>query len=342
MHQDPSLSGTPPADLYPFPGMGIAMSRKSNLDTTTKLRVTAWVHAALQASGKTAPQLAEQNFGDAADAPRIEFPNYLSLRNTPSKAILERVEAKYQGNDLTTIYEDGPDGEPLWKMLGDDLSDLELMDYIDFWLLPLKFQGQSPVEDSLMLSMPFCKKVEAAFGRLVGKEPVDFGKYEEGLEPNYVSYPFEETVRMAKDLLDLKKAGSPPTAKQIEHVEKTLKDNMFGASDLCAVIALRKIAESRRECRSETRYLFDGMARMAGDMFPGLGIGKRLSSLLSRWKAPCSPRTIAIHDTIVRKNHLELIRRRALTIQGSAYAAKYLDKLIDSGVVQIVSTRAVS
>lgn len=301
------------------------MAKDKKLPAIARMRVIAWTHALLNASGQTIKQLSTANFGDDRDHPlNPQFLLYARGGRTPSADTLKAIEEKYPDYDLQATFDIGPDFVPLWAILADDCPEMVLMDFVDLWLFPIKLDGQSPIADSLMLAMPFSKKVEAAFVRLAGKQAVDFERYTTGADPNAVSHPFMESFRMGADLLQLKKEGQPPSRAQVDFVEKMLKANMFAVDDFCAVIALRKISEARRECRSEIRYLFDGMLELAPYGLVEFGLGRELAKFMKRWQAPCSPRTIAIHDTILRLNKMK--ERTWTTPADSCIVARALDK----------------
>lgn len=317
------------SDARPTTGTVLAMPKLKKLAPIDAMKAIAWCHAVMSASKKTAQELAHESFGRPNDPPRIEFPTYAKGGRSPSQETLKIVQAQYPAADLTDIFDTGPDMAPLWRLLSDECPEAFCMSILDSWLLPLGINGKTHVDDAELLSLPFATKVTLAWLRLVGEDvKVDADRYDKGEISNVISLSATAFDWLSQERSDFLDKGGRIDAEFDSKIKKLIATEVISIHDICAVIAIRRIAEARREARFHARYMFDGVLHHVQKAFQELGIGEHLLRFLGKWRAPCSPATIALHDTMVRRIFPAL--KQVSSPRDVAIVAAAMEKLLAS------------
>lgn len=279
------------------------MPKIKKLSPIAELQVKAWVRAVLASTGKTARELEKVPFGDPDAPQKIEFALYDKAGRFPSLETIELVDAKFPDADSKLTIEVGPDGAPLWEVLSDECPDERCVDIVDTWLLPLGLDGQSQLTDSRMLALPFFQKLGIAFIRHAGRD-VDLERFARKEEPNQVSQPFRDWVEVHEYFWNaVKNEDETVNPNAPRNVKRLIDKYMLSVHDVVGFIALRRLAESRRERRAEARYLFDGMLSLVRYAMMKHGIGEEMQAFLLPWVASASREAIEIFDMLLRTDY---------------------------------------
>lgn len=247
------------------------MERKQLIDMAN-MRTKAWVAKVGMVRGTestplTPVELMGATWGKAGYA--FRFDKWVSGKNHVSDTALKLVETELAAMKLPScidVYKNGPEGLPFWTLLSDapesypeDVCRTLITDYL--------YRCENGMETKWVASVnkPFTSLVEDLWNRLMGRIPVDFSAYDSGEEGNALRLKFE-------------------------------REQLTPSLELFAILlAVRQLAERRRECRDLARYL-SGACRPMLDLFAPWNISKDVGDILRSWYAPSNPVSIAMLD----------------------------------------------
>ncbi len=278
------------------------------------MQVIAWCAEVQRASGMTLGKLKKQCF-DGENAPKFEFRLFSTGGRLPDDKTLDLIENTYPGT--REIFDIGPDKRPLWALLSDECDEDLCLEALDDWLFTgftardvasvPKAELKSRISQLKSLSLEM--KTGLAWEKMVRLNEVDFERFDAGEE----SHCLWEAAEELDALLDEFEAFGVKIEKPV-NVEELLKSPLLDdeqkdafkqwsdyfhatapkVDDVIGILALRRLAECRRECQSEARYLFLGIRPFIDGLFSEWNIGSRLNEFLSSWsRVPTSPAVIA-------------------------------------------------
>ncbi len=164
------------------------------------------------------------------------------------------------------VFLKGPEELPFWTLLSDTeagFSESVCLDFITESLYQRERGKQ--VKWAAFSAKPFSVKVEDLWNLFIGRIPVDFDDYDSRVQRNALRIRIE-------------------------------REEVIPSLDLFALLlAVRQIAERRRECRDLARYMSDACFGML-DLFEPWGIKDDIEEILDSWYAPANPVTIARQD----------------------------------------------
>ncbi|MEI7614328.1 MAG: hypothetical protein WCK63_15610 [Betaproteobacteria bacterium] len=284
-----------------------------------EMQAIAWCAEVMRVSGRTAKELEGQGF-DPSGKIALEFSLYSRGRRLPSDNTLDLLEEKYPATKA--IFQIGPDTRTLWGLLSDECDEELCQEVFDDWL----FTGFNQRDvasvpkaelDSIISqhkSSSFQDKTDLAWKKMVGPNEVDFDLFDAGKEPHCMSEPSSDRDAFLNELeasgiqiekpLNIEALLKSPLLNEKQKDELKQLSDYFHAmapklDDVIGIIALRRLAESRRECQSEARYLFLGILPFINGIFFEWNIGSHLRTFLSSWSdVPTSPSVIASANQI--------------------------------------------
>jgi hypothetical protein len=159
-------------------------------------------------------------------------------------------------------------GLPFWILLSDEVEgypEAVCSQVIGDWLFPPE-RGME-LKRHAFFGKSFEKKIEQLWASLLGDTPVDFDGFDSGEQGNALINLFRT-------------------------------DRLKPSLDLFAVLlAVRQLAERRKECRDQVRYLFAACSHFGMlDLFKPWGIKNDVARIIDSWYAPCNPVVIAMID----------------------------------------------
>ena len=278
------------------------------------MQVIAWCAEVQRASGTTPSKLKKQCF-EGSSAPKFEFKLFSTGGRLPGDQTLGLVENTYPGT--RDIFDIGPDKRPLWGLLADECDEDLCMEALDEWLFT-GFTARDVASvpkaelDSIISrfrSSSLETKTALVWKKMLRSNDVDFERFDAGEE----SHGMWEAAGELDALLNEFEASGVKIAKPLD-VEELLKSPLLNdeqkdalqqcldyfhattpkVDDVIGILALRRLAESRRECQSEARYLFLGILPFIDGLFSEWSIGSHLNEFLLSWsRVPTSPAVIA-------------------------------------------------
>ena len=278
------------------------------------MQVIAWCAEVQRASGMTPKELKGQCF-EKSRAPKFEFRLFSTGGRLPDDKTLDLIENRYPGTK--EIFDVGPDKRPLWGLLAEECDEDLCMEALDDWLFTgftARDVASVPKAElnsiiSQLKSSSFQIKTELAWKKVVGTNDVDFERFDAGEESHCLLEATEELDALLDELgateEEVEKAlkgeavlESPTFSDEQKDAFKQWSDYFHATApkvdDVIGILALRRLAESRRECQSEARYLFLGIRPFIDGLFSEWNIGSRLNEFLSSWsRVPTSPAVIA-------------------------------------------------
>ena len=278
------------------------------------MQVIAWCTEVQRASGKTPRELKAQCFEELS-APQFEFPLFSTGGRLPGDKTVELVENTYRGT--RDIFKIGPDKRPLWGLLADECDEDLCLEVLDDWLFTgFKVRDVASVPkaklDSIIAQLKSSSlqaKTALAWKKMVGPNDVDFERFDAGENSHCMWTAAEELdlllneieaagVKIEKPLNVEELLKSPALDDEQKAALKQWSDYFHAMAptvdDVIGIIALRRLAESRRECQAEARYLFLGTRPFIDGLFSEWNIGRHLTDFLSAWShVPTSPAVIA-------------------------------------------------
>ena len=280
------------------------------------MQVIAWCAEVQRASGMTPNKLKEQCF-DGENTSKFEFRLFSTGGRLPDGKTLDLIENTYPGT--REIFEIGPDKRPLWGLLAEECDEDLCMDALDEWLFTgftardvasvPKAEQESIL--SQLKSSSLHVKTGLAWKKMLGPNGVDvsFERYDVGEDSHCMWEAAEELDALLNELeasgveiekpLNIEALLKSPALDDEQKDELRQWSDYFHATapkvdDVIGILALRRLAESRRECQSEARYLFLGIRPFIDGLFSEWNIGSHLNEFLSSWsRVPTSPAVIA-------------------------------------------------
>ena len=227
-------------------------------------------------------------------------------RITSSYQKAEDAKPIIQTRGTRQVFVNGPENHPLWALLADKCDEDLCMNVLGDWLalrqaneqVACLSKAEQTSEFRFLKSLPFQQKVEMLWKNLIGDDPVDFEKFEAGEETHRLWIPWLNIKDYLKEIhLD---SDGIRTVRDVElliesrSLDHNIRNDLVrlkgcyllkrpSLDDAVGVIALKRLAESRRECQSEARYLFTGTLFFMGTLFSEWNIGRLLCEFLEPW-----------------------------------------------------------
>lgn len=314
------------------------------------MQVIAWCAEVQRASGMTPNELKEQCF-DGSRAPKFEFRLFSTGGRLPDDKTLDLIENTYPGTK--DIFEVGPDKRPLWGLLAEECDDDLCMEALDDWLFTgftardvasvPKAEQESII--SQLKSSSLQVKTGLAWKKMAGPNGVDvsFERFDAGEELHCMWEAAEgldvllneleaSGVEIEKPLNIEELLKSPSLDDEQKDALKQWSDYFHATApkvdDVIGILALRRLAESRRECQSEARYLFLGIRPFIDGLCSEWNIGSHLNDFLSSWsRVPTSPAVIA--DANQRTGQIVKILRAESRDKHPAAEARVLSTMLN-------------
>ena len=283
------------------------------------MQAIAWCAEVQSISGLSPAKLEKQGF-HGSSAPELEFSLFAKGGRLPKPETLELVEGTYPGTK--EVFELGPDKRPLWGLLADECDGDLCLESLDDWLFAEinqrevasvpKAELNSIISQFKSSSLQF--KTDLAWKKMMGPNEVDFDLFDSGKELHRIWKPASDLDAFLNDLeasgiqiekpLNIDALLDSPLLEEnqkdeLECLSARFDDNAPKLEDVIGIIALRRLAESRRECQSEARYLFLGILPFINGIFSEWNIVSHLDKFLSSWsQIPTSPSAIAAANQI--------------------------------------------
>jgi hypothetical protein len=247
------------------------MERKQLIDMSI-MRTKAWVAEVGMVRGTESTPLSPVELMGVtwgSSGFDFRFDKWVSGKNHVSDTALKLVDTELAAMKLPScidVYTNGPEGLPFWTLLSDAPES-----YPEEMCKSLIADSLYPREKGMETkriafgNKPFSVMIEDLWKLLVGDLRADFAGYDSGEEGNAL-YIRIETGKV-KPSLDL----------------------------FAQLLAVRQLAERRRECRETARYLSDACFGML-HLFDPWNIRNEVAGILDSWYAPSNPVAIAIID----------------------------------------------
>ena len=236
------------------------------------LRTHAWVADVAMVCGSitkpaTVTELMKRAWLSAGrDAPDFPFKRWAGdyVVSQTSVKLVDQCLAFERKSLCSGVFTDGPCGIPLWWLLEESCPDEQAMAVIDEHLCP---SSRDEVIRAFFTKRSFSEKVDMLWENFVGRK-VDFAEYEMEQEGNVIIDRFEQD------------------------------EIMIDLWTLSLFLAVRHLAERKKDRRSEARYMFDAVLAFVPSLLMNWNVALDVKFILEQWRATSDPMMIANMDVI--------------------------------------------
>ncbi len=258
-----------------------------------RVKPIAWYHAILEATGWDHARLSKETFKDDSENQEIVRWNlYRDGEVVPRLATLKRVEKHSSGVAQGTerVFTRGPDGHPLWAVLGYGSAKRAWREALDDWFFPAipsdsRKKPPAASDHAVARAAPFAAKVDAAWNRLVPADAtINFAAYARDEEPNAVTVRIHGIVTGNQELLR-KRAAAETLLTAADRARLDALPAQLGKelnlTTVIGTLALWRFAESTGEKLNEARYLARGVLPLLPFLLKPWGIGEAVDEHLN-------------------------------------------------------------